>query len=141
MRDLANNLHFKPAFTPATAVVDNTPQVSTILDTLGAGSAMLAFQTGTLTDADATFAELLEESNDPAMAGANTVAANDLIGTGALASFNFADDVECRKIGYIGNKRYIRATITPANNTGNLFLAGMWILGRTASVPTANPPQ
>lgn len=141
MRDLANNLHFKPAFTPAAPVTDNTPQVSTILDTLGAGSAMLAFQTGTLTDADATFTELLEESNDPAMAGANTVAASDMIGTGALASFNFADDVECRKIGYIGSKRYIRATVTPANNTGNLFMAGMWILARTTSVPTPNPPQ
>jgi hypothetical protein len=141
MRDLANNLHFKPAFAPGAAVVDNTAQVSVILDTYGYGSAVLALVTGTLTDADATFTALLEESNDPAMAGANTVAATDMIGTAALASFTFADDVECRKIGYIGSKRYVRATITPANNTGNLFMAGMWIQGRAASAPTANPPQ
>jgi hypothetical protein len=141
MRDLANNLHFKPAFLPAAAVTDNTAQVSIILDTLGAGAAVLAYVTGVLSDADATFTELLEESNASDMSGANTVPATDMIGTAALASFSFADDGECRKIGYIGSKRFIRATITPANNTGNLFMAGMWIQGRTASVPTANPPQ
>lgn len=141
MRDLANNLHFKPAFAPGAAVVDNTAQVSVILDTYGYGSAVLAMVTGTLTDTDATFAALLEESNAADMSGANTVAATDMIGTAALASFTFADDIECRKIGYIGSKRYIRATVTPANNTANLYLAGVWILGRPASVPTANPPQ
>jgi len=94
-----------------------------------------------LTDADATFALTFNESNDPAMAGANTVAANDMTGTTALASFTFADDIETRKIGYIGSKRYIQATITPTANTGNLFLAGLWMQGHPASQPTANPPQ
>ncbi|UZE46981.1 hypothetical protein ONR75_18410 [Rhodopseudomonas sp. P2A-2r] len=141
MRDLANNLHFKPAFLPGPAVTDNTAQVSTILDTFGAGAAVLAYVTGVLSDTDATFTELLEESNSSDLSGANTVAATDMIGTAALASFGFADDGECRKIGYIGSKRYVRATVTPAANTGNLFMAGMWILGRVASVPTPNPPQ
>ncbi|MBR1204482.1 MULTISPECIES: hypothetical protein [unclassified Bradyrhizobium] len=141
MRDLMNQVHFKPAFAPAAAVTDNTAQVSTILDVLGFGSAVLALVTGTLTDADATFALTISESNDPAMAGANAVAATDLTGTPALASFTFADDIECRKIGYIGSKRYIQATITPSNNTGNLFVAGMWVQGNPASSPTPNPPQ
>jgi hypothetical protein len=141
LRDLMNHIHTKPAFAPGAAVVDNTAQVSTILDTYLFGSAVLAFITGTLTDADATFALTFNESNDPAMAGANTVAANDMTGTTALASFTFADDIETRKIGYIGSKRYIQATITPTANTGNLFLAGLWIQGHPASQPTANPPQ
>lgn len=141
MRDQANNLHLKPAFTPGAAVTDNTAQVSSILDVLGYGSVTLAFLTGTLSDADAVFTALLEESNASDMSGANTVAAVDMIGTAALASFTFADDIECRKIGYIGSKRYVRCTVTPTNNTGNLFMSGMWILGRPTSVPTANPPQ
>ena len=45
-----NHIHTKPAFAPGAAVVDNTAQVSTILDTLGFGSAVLAMVTGTLTD-------------------------------------------------------------------------------------------
>jgi hypothetical protein len=141
MRDLANHLHFKPAFAPGAAVTDNTAQVSTILAVANFGSAVLAFVTGTLSDADATFTTLLEESNAADMSGANAVADIDLIGTEALASFTFADDAECRKLGYIGSKSYIRATITPTGNTGNLFVAGMWVQGHPASAPTANPPQ
>jgi hypothetical protein len=136
-----NQLHFKPAFPPVAAVTDNTAQVSTILDVYGFGSAVLAFVTGTLTDADATFALTLNESNDSAMAGANAVAATDMTGTTALASFTFADDIECRKIGYTGSKRFVQATITPTGNTGNLFVAGMWVQGHPASSPTQNPPQ
>ena len=141
MRDLANNLHFKPAFVPGAAVTDNTAQVSAILDTYGFGSAMLAFVTGTLSDADATFTVLLEESNAADLSGSDQVADTDMIGTEALASFTFANDGVCRKLGYIGSCRYIRATITPANNTGSLFVSGMWILGHPASAPTVNPPQ
>jgi hypothetical protein len=142
MRDLASNLHFKPAIAPVAARTDNTAIVSSILDTLGFGSAALALVTGTNTDADATFTVLLEESNDSGMSGAAAVDDKDMIGTEALAGFTFADDVKCRKLGYIGNKRYIRATVTPAaNGAGDIFLAGVWVQGHAATAPTANPPQ
>jgi hypothetical protein len=141
MRDIANNVNIRPAFYPVAAVVDNTVQTSTILDTYGYGAAMLGLVTGTLTDADATFTVALSESNDSGMAGSNTVAAADMTGTPTLASFDFSADNVCRKIGYIGNKRYVQATITPANNTGNLFVAGMWVLGKPVHAPTANPPN
>jgi hypothetical protein len=142
MRDLTSHLQFKPAIAPAAARTDNTAIVSTILDTYGYGAAMLALVTGTETDTNATFAVLLEESNDSGMSGAAAVADADMIGTEALAGFQFDDDVECRKLGYIGNKRYIRATVTPSgNDSGNIFLSGMWVLGKPNSAPTANPPQ
>jgi len=140
MRDLANNLHFVPAFAPKAAVTDNTAQVSAILDRAGYESVALAMVTGTDADADATFAVLLEESDASDMTGAAAVADADMIGTEALAGWDFNDDGVCRKLGYIGNKRYLRATVTPANNTGNLFLAGMWVLGGARNTPTANPP-
>lgn len=143
MRDSANNLHFKPAIAPVAALTNvNTPIVSTILDTLGFGSATLALITGTETDTNVTTVVLLEESNDSGMAGATAVADIDLIGTELLAAFQFDDDVECRKLGYIGSRRYIRATVTPSgNDAGNIFLAGMWVQGYPASAPTPNPPQ
>lgn len=65
-------------------------------------SALLAFNTGVLTDADATFTVLLEESNAADTSGANAVDDTDMIGSEALASFTFADDGECRKLGYVG---------------------------------------
>ena len=142
MRDIANNLHFKPAIVPVAARTDNTAIVSTILDTFGFGSAALAFVTGTNTDTNATFVVLLEESNAADMSGAAAVDDKDLVGTEALAGFQFDDDNEARKLGYIGNKRYIRATITPSgNDAGNIFIAGLWVQGHPASAPTANPPQ
>ena len=59
----------------------------------------------------------------------------------ALAGFQFDDDNECRKIGYTGIKRYLRATIDDGTaNTGNLFVAGMWVLGHPSRQPTSNPP-
>jgi hypothetical protein len=139
MRDLMNHLHLLPAFAPAAAVADNTAQVSSVADLKGFGSCVLAFVTGTDADADATMTLLIEDSADNV-----TFAAVDdayLNGTEVLGSYTFADDGETRKIGYVGNKRYVRATITPANNTGNLFLGGMWVLGNPSRQPTANPPQ
>lgn len=141
MRDMANNIDVKRALSPVVAGTDNTPYVSQILDTRGAGSAMLAIMIGANTDADVTFTVLLEEGDAANLSDAAAVADADLNGTEALASFQFDDDNECRKIGYTGTKRYIRATITPANNgAGNIYMSAVWLLGNLDRAPAANPP-
>lgn len=139
MRDIMNHLHLVPAFVPAAAVTDNTAQVSAVADLKGFNACMLSFVTGADADTDATFTVLIEDSDDNAAFAAVDDAY--LNGTEALASYNFADDGEARKIGYTGIKRYVRATITPANNTGNVFVGGNWVLGHPSRQPTANPPQ
>lgn len=55
-----------------------------------------------MTDADATFTLLFEDGDDPALSDHAAVADGYLLGTEAVASFDFADDNEVRKIGYIG---------------------------------------
>jgi hypothetical protein len=140
MRDLANHLHTARAISPVAAATDNTAIVSEKLDLLGYESAMLALMIGANTDADATFAVLIEDSPDNTTFTA--VSDDYLIGTEALAGFTFADDNETRKIGYVGTHRYLRATVTPTgNNSGNIFLAAVWVLGKPNRQPTANPPQ
>ena len=138
MRDIMNKLHLQPAFAPKAAVVDNTAQVSSVNDAKGFGSVVLAIVNGTNADADVTYTVLIEDSDDNAAFAA--VADEYLNGTEILAGFQFDDDGECRKIGYTGIRRYQRATITPANNTGNVFLGGVWINGNPARQATANPP-
>lgn len=138
MRDLMNNINVKPVIAPA-VVTDNTAQVGAAVDRAGYESVTYVIQTGTLADADATFTALLEES-DSSGSGYTAVADVDLIGTEALASFTFAEDGKCLKIGYKGAKRYTKLTVTPANNTGNAPLSAIAILGHPASAPTANPP-
>lgn len=142
MRDMMNNIHPVPLIAPVAARTDNTAIVSSIIDVKGYDSATFVLVTGTNTDANVTFAVLVEHDDDSGLATAEAVADTQLVGTEALAAFNFGDDVECRKIGYIGNKRYVRVTVTPSgNDSGNIFLAGVAILGHPAQAPTPNPPQ
>ena len=140
MRDLHNNIAVKRGISPVAATVDNTPWVSQIVDTQGFGSCEFILLTGTLTDADATFVVLVEDGNAANLSDASAVADAYLLGTELQAGFDFSHANACRKIGYVGPKRYVRLTVTPANNTGNVFLAGAWLLGYPQSVPTANPP-
>lgn len=140
MRDLHNSIYPKRALSPVAAGTDNTPLVSQVLDMLGFEAAELLINIGANTDADVTFAVLIEHS-DASGSGFEAVPDAQLLGTEALAGFQFDDDNEQRKIGYIGNKRYLRATITPANNgAGNIFVAAQWLLGFPREAPTANPP-
>lgn len=142
IRDLMNNIHTVPLIVPVAARTDNTPIVSSIIDTRGYESCTLVLVTGTNTDADATFTVLVEDGDDSDLVDDGAAVADQyLLGTEALASFAFGDDNECRKIGYVGSKRYVRMTVTPANNAaGNIFLAGVAILGHPSLAPTANPP-
>jgi hypothetical protein len=127
--DLFNRIKVVRAISPAAAVTDNTPFVTQILDTDGFDSATLALQLGSIADADVTFTVLVEDGDQANLSDAAAVADQYLLGTEAGAQFLFSDDNKTVKIGYKGPKRYLRVTITPANNSGNIFLSGMWILG------------
>lgn len=139
MKDLASNIDVKRVISPV-SVADNSAQVGQIIDRRGFDSVTFLIATGSVADADTTFTVLLEESDDSGMSGGNAVADADLIGTEALAGFQFDDDNECRKLGYVGNKRYLRLTITPANNASAALLAAVAVLGHPSLAPTANPP-
>lgn len=139
-RDLTNCVHVARALSPVASAGDNTPWVSEIINTAGYESLTFLIALGAIPDADATFAVLVEHGNNSALTDAAAVPDNMLIGTEALAAFTFADDNEVRKIGYIGDKQYVRLTITPANNTGATLYSAVALLGHPRSQPTANPP-
>lgn len=140
-KDLHNNIHPKRGLSPVAATTDNTAYVSQIVDTQGYDSVEWITLIGANTDADVTFTTLVEHDDAAGFGTAVAVPDSDLLGTEALASFQFDDDNEVRKIGYVGNKRYVRVTTTPANNAaGNVFMAGVWILGNARNKPSANPP-
>lgn len=141
--DLHNHIHTVPLIAPVAARTDNTAIVSSIIDTLGYGSVELVLVTGTNTDTNATFTVLVEDGDQANLSDAAAVADVELLGTEAQAGFTAADDDnKTRKIGYVGNKRYVRVTVTPVgNDSGNIFLAGVAVLGHAVLEPTANPPQ
>lgn len=137
MRDLANHLTVRRAISPAAAVADNTPFVSQIIDRAGFEALMFAIATGALADADATFTTLVEHGDAANLSDAAAVPDSQLTGTEAAASFTFAHDDATRKIGYVGGKRYVRLTITPAGNSGNAFVAALAILSHPRFAPAA----
>lgn len=138
--DVFNNITLKRVISPV-SVADNTAQVGQVIDGQNYGGVVYAIATGSIADADATFTALLEEC-DTSGGTYTAVADADLLGTEALASFQFDDDNECRKLGYKGIKRYTRLTITPANNASAALLSAVAIMvsPRFAETGTENPP-
>lgn len=122
MRDAASNVQVKRAHSPYYYSADTAFQCQEI-DLRGYDSCYFTIATGDLADANATFAVLLQES-DTAGSGFTDVADADMVsqtyGTAAetAAGFQYDDDNEVRKIGYLGSKRYVRLYITPSGNTG-----------------------
>jgi hypothetical protein len=139
MKDLMNKIHAKRVISPV-SVADTTALVGEIIDKSGFESLTYVIATGSIADADATFTVLLEESDASNMAGATAVADADLLGTEVLAAFQFDDDNETRKLGYIGSKRYTRLTITPVANASAALVSAVAVLGHPQLAPTANPP-
>jgi hypothetical protein len=129
MRDMHNNCKFSRGLSPTGVLTNlNTPYVSQIVDTAGFDSTEFVILVGANTDADATFTVLVEDGDAANLSDNAAVADAYLLGTEVQASFTAADDDNTvKKIGYIGPKRYVRVTITPAaNGAGDALVAGVW---------------
>lgn len=140
MRDLHHSIAPKRGISPAAAVTDTTAIVSQINDSNGYQSTEFLLLTGSLADTDATFTVLVEDGDASNLSDAAAVDDKYLLGTEALATPLFSSDNKVFMIGYIGPKRYQRVTITPAANTGDVYVAGVWVNGHPRHAPTANPP-
>jgi hypothetical protein len=138
-RDLHNNIHVKRAISPV-SVGDNTAAVSQIIDTNGYESLEFIIGAGSVGDADATFTVLVEDGAASNLSDAAAVDDKFLLGTEALASFKFDSDDKVFKIGYVGPRRYVRLTITPASNASAALIDAHAILGHPHNRPTSNPP-
>jgi hypothetical protein len=136
MKDLHNNIKVSRVLSPV-SVADNTAQVGEIIDNQGFDSLEYAIAIGSVADADATFAVLLEESDAANMDNSNAVADADLLGTEDLAGFKFDDDNKVRKLGYIGTKRYTRLTITPAGNASAALISAVAVQSHASVRPVA----
>lgn len=140
-RDLHHNVHVQPGIVPVVATSNNTPWVSAIIDTQGYDSCEFLLQAGVLGSVGSTYAVLVEDGNQANLSDNAAVASKFLVGTVASAGFTqAADQNKCKKIGYIGDKRYVRVTVTPTGNSAAAYMSGMWLLGHPRSMPTPNVP-
>lgn len=128
IRDIHNNTEDVRAISPV-SVGDNTAEVSEIIDMQGNNSLEFIIATGSLAAAAATFAVLIEHGDDSGLSDAAAVTDDMLLGTEAEASFDQADDDTTKRIGYIGDKRYVRMTITPTGNDAAALFGAVAHLG------------
>lgn len=116
------------------AIAANGAKVGEIIDTAGFESVEFVIASGALTDGDYT--PSFEEGDTANLADTGAVAAGDLLGTLAGATFALADDKLTKKIGYRGAKRYVRLTVTAANIAGAGGLVGaIAVLGHPRTQP------
>jgi GH18 family chitinase len=127
--DLHNRLSFLRSNSPVTLTNANTAQVGQIIDMVDLMSLEFVIAAGALTDAGMTLTPLVEEGDDAALSDAAAVADADLLGTEALATFTQADDDTVKTVGYVGTKRYVRLTLTPAGNDAGSATFGATAIG------------
>jgi len=122
-------------------VSDNTVQVGDIIDTQEFYQVEFVTNIGTLLDAAATFSVLVEDGDDPALSDAAPVGVEFLIPTGqdATTTAGFAgatDSDSVRRIGYVGDKQFVRYTITPATNAAAADFGVSALLGTPRHGPS-----
>lgn len=123
MRELMEFVHYTHALAPQD-IADDNAKVGSIIDLQGFEDCTFVIVTGTLGDAGATFAVLIEHGDDSGLSDAAAAPDTDLVGTEAGASFDQADDNATRKVAYVGPKRYVRLTVTATGVSGSANLVG-----------------
>lgn len=135
-QDLTSALKVVNAFSPQN-ITSNATTNGNNIDMQGFESANFSILTGTITDGD--YAVLLEEADDDGTGSPDTftaVADDDLIGTEAFAGFtDDADDDKASKLGYIGQKRWLRLSIVSTNVTTGGYVAASAELGHAHENP------
>ena len=146
MRDLFNRVKLVDAVeAPALNTNSDVDIVSAIVDRAGYESELWAIVCGALTDAGAIVSVKLEHGDDSGLSDAAAVPASQIQLDSRMvavpestfqAAFDQSNDDLTFKIGYLGDKRYQRLTISPVGNAaGNIPLAVTVILSHARHQP------
>ena len=127
MRDIKNNLDGVSSIDPASITATTNGSGVDLRDFDGA---MVVFQAGAVDtgNADETYTPGVEESDDNS--GFSAVAISDL--EGALVNMT-ANSVQ--RIGYKGNKRYVRAVLTLGGTTPSIDASALVMRGLPHRAP------
>jgi len=131
--DLHSNIDDRAALDTA-AITTNTTTIGNIIDTVGFESLVFIVIMAVITDG--AYALLIEQGDDPALADATPVSADETLG--ALTGFVAADDNTTKRVGSIGKKRYQRLSlVSTAVTTGVDSASAIAVLGNPKSAPVA----
>ena len=129
IKDLKNNLSTLNALDAATIATDTTTN-GIAIDTQGYESGVMNLRVGTFSDGTYT---LGVEESDASGSGYTDIPAARIVGTAlALAGANEHDS-----IGFVANKRYVRATILSASTSSGADITASCSLGAPNQGPVA----
>jgi len=129
MRDLANNIGVALALSPA---VQSATIKGKTIDTAGFGSAAFVINTGAIVS-DGDFTVKVQESDTTTDGDFTDAVTGDLTGDTLPASVE-ADS--SYKVGYVGNKRYVRVVATKNGGT-SVAIGAVAVKGHADSRPVA----
>ena len=132
MKNIHHNISATSALNPQ--VVTTSAVDGAIIDTLGFSGLEFVVTSGTVTDGT-SYTASLTEGDAANLAGGNTVVAADILGT--LPVFAATDDNLTKRVGYAGNKRYVRLSLTPVGATSGGTFSAVAVLALPASAPVA----
>lgn len=118
MRDLHNNIKTVRVISPVAAGTTGTGTVGKIVDLAGYQGCEFVINYGTVTATNATITPIVKEGS--VTSTLTSVANADLVGTELLSSLvattprtSGTSKNMVKRIGYIGNKRYVNVTLVP----------------------------
>lgn len=117
MRDLLNNNQFVRGADQTLS--GTTANSSALIDVRGFSGATVYLQTGTVTDAGTAdgFTMKLQHSDTTDAADFVDVPAAEYLGSNVVVTADTDDNIIAGGIGYVGAKRYLRATVTGTTGT------------------------
>lgn len=131
--DTYNGITPKVALNTAAISSSTTTTGTNIIDTQGYGSLTAILNVGARTDG--TFKLAVEHGDDSGLSDTAAPDATDLIGTLAGTAVSVAQTQA--KLGYIGNKRYVRFNVVSTVVTSGATVGVTAILGRPQVGPAA----
>lgn len=139
--ELNTQFKYQNAIDPAAIFAGNTTKTGNTIDRQGFKALEFVIISGVLTDA--VYTTTLEEGDQANMSDAATVADKDMIpnvGGTTQASFALTDDSVCKKVGYKGNKRYVRVKVVQSGATTGGYLCAIAVQGEPDYVPATGIP-
>lgn len=133
MWDLHSNLKASRGISPAAIIAANGTTTGQTVDVVDFGSAEFLFLAGAITDG--TFTVTIYEGDASNMSDEAAVADADLLGTEPVLTTTEANTVA--RVGYRGNKRYVRAKVVQAGATTGGFLACAIVQAHPKTAPIA----
>ena len=141
-KDLQSNVAIRHMYNAAIGA--NATVNSKIIDRKGYGGVEIAFNWGAVTTTGTNVAVVVKEGDVPGTM--TSVADSNLLGTETLASLlattprtsGVAQNVG-KRIGYIGNKRYVQVSLVKTGTTSVGVASVAAILFNPENAPVANP--